>query len=144
MPQSYHRTCLICHKTFSTSRSWQKTCSEECRKEHYIKQQNRQGIFPTLASGTTGAIAELAVSTDLLKKEYSVFRALSPSCFCDLIAIKKDQILRVEVRTGYKSNSGKIAFSLITHGEIDCFGIYIPIENEVGYFDLNKKEIKLK
>lgn len=48
-------------------------------------------------------MAELRVSTDLLSKGFHVFRNVSPSGPCDLIAFKDDRILRVEVCTGYRN-----------------------------------------
>ncbi len=53
-----------------------------------------------LNPSTTGAYHELKVSLDLISKGYEVFRALSPSCSCDLIALKNGKSLRVEVTTG--------------------------------------------
>ena len=41
--------------------------------------------------GTTGAIAELVVATDLLGRGYEVFRALSPSCSGDLAVLKNGE-----------------------------------------------------
>ena len=53
-----------------------------------------------LAVGTVGAIHELAVSADLLRRGYAVFRALSPSCSCDLVIMKNGVLQRVEVTSG--------------------------------------------
>ncbi len=50
-------------------------------------------------------------SADLIKKGYEVFRALSPSCSCDLIAKKGSKILRIEVRTGQiYANTGRLSY----------------------------------
>lgn len=48
-------------------------------------------------------MAELRVSTDLLSKGFHVFRNVSPSGPCDLIAFKDEKILRIEVCTGYRN-----------------------------------------
>lgn len=57
-----------------------------------------------LSTGKVGAISELIVCADLLKKGWEVFRTVSQSCSCDLIVIKNKKILRIEVRTGrYRS-----------------------------------------
>lgn len=51
----------------------------------------------TFDSGTQGAINELVVAQDMLRKGFQVFRAVAPCASCDLIAIRGDTILRVEV-----------------------------------------------
>jgi hypothetical protein len=56
-----------------------------------------------LASATVGALGELLVAADLLIRGYEVFRAISPSCSCDLAILKDGKLLRVEVRTGYRT-----------------------------------------
>jgi hypothetical protein len=55
-----------------------------------------------------GAIGELIVAADLLKKGYHVFRSCSPSCPCDLAILKDEKLFRVEVKTTQYSrpNSG--------------------------------------
>lgn len=53
-----------------------------------------------LPTGTTGALNELLVCTDLLERGYHVFRSVSPSCPCDLVAYRPGQIpRRIEVKT---------------------------------------------
>lgn len=54
---------------------------------------------PMLSTGVSGACGELAVSVDLLRRGYEVFRAVSPACSCDLVALKDGKSYRVEVRT---------------------------------------------
>jgi Holliday junction resolvase len=44
-------------------------------------------------------MSELFVCFDLLKNGYSVFRSVSPSCFCDVIAIKDGIVKKFEIRT---------------------------------------------
>ena len=62
-----------------------------------------------LPAGTVGAIAELRVSVDLLSKGYEVFRALNPSCPCDLAILCDNRLFRVEVRTAHRSGyTGKV------------------------------------
>ena len=48
-----------------------------------------------LSTATVGAISELVVCVDLAKKGYEVFRAISPSCSCDLIARKNNICRRI-------------------------------------------------
>lgn len=53
-----------------------------------------------IPTGTVGAIGELRVAIDLLSKKYEVFKALSPSCSCDLAILKNGKLKTIEVRTG--------------------------------------------
>ena len=135
--------CSTCKKEFTSSWSHQKTCSEECRKGRENEMWGRY-VDKSIPAGTVGAISELAVSVDLMEKGYAVFRALSQSCFCDVIAIKGNKQLRIEIRTGYITRATKkLSFPTITHGEIDAYGIYERNENKCYYFNKKLKEIKL-
>jgi PD-(D/E)XK endonuclease len=59
-----------------------------------------------LSHGTAGALAELVVAIDLLQRGYDVFRSVSPSCSCDLVAQKDGVLTTIEVRTGLKFEKG--------------------------------------
>jgi hypothetical protein len=51
-------------------------------------------------NGTLGAERELLVAAELMLRGYHVFRALSPSSPCDLIAYREDRTpIRIEVRS---------------------------------------------
>ena len=99
--------CPGCGEIFIITRKGKRYCSKSCRVKHECKWKS-SGIKGVCA-GTVGAIAELVVSTDLLKRGFAVFRALSPSCSCDLVILKSNKLLRLEVKTGYRNpQSGKI------------------------------------
>ena len=59
-----------------------------------------------LPTATVGAISELRVAIDLFEKGYEVFRALSPTCSCDLAILNDGKLLRVEVKTAYRNTKG--------------------------------------
>lgn len=59
-----------------------------------------------MAPGDVGAWGELVVSADLMRRGYCVFRAFSPSCPCDLIAMRDGKLLRVEVTKGRRYVKG--------------------------------------
>lgn len=59
-----------------------------------------------MPTGTVGAISELVVAVDLLRKGYEVFRALSVNASCDLAIIKDGVLLRIEVRTAHTNKNG--------------------------------------
>lgn len=93
-------TCLGCGMPVKTSVPNKKYCSEVCRRKT-VYPAKQHGDLPT---GTCGAINEYRVAVDLLKRGYQVFRAMSPSCSCDLAVLHNKRLLRVEVTTGYRVN----------------------------------------
>ena len=105
------KICSFCGKPFKTRISTAGYCNPICRKSGERGKYRTLNPVSGLSHGTVGAIAELRVSTDLLQKGYEVFRALSPSCSCDLAILKNGILYRVEVRTGYKNLSGNLYYS---------------------------------
>ena len=89
------------------------TCSPLCSSLR--RKALRRELNPTTAlpSATTGAISELRVGVDLLMRGFEVFRALSPSCSCDLAILREGKLLRVEVRTGtvYRKANGDLTYN---------------------------------
>ena len=132
----------MCNVKYESSWSHQKTCSEDCRNSRQAKIWGRYGD-KTIPNGTVGAISEITISADLMKKGYAVFRALSQSCLCDVIAIKNNKILKIEVRTGYVDKNKKVSFPHNTHGEIDIYGIYVRAEDKCYYFSNKSKLVEL-
>lgn len=92
------------------SRPWAKTCSKKCSRERAFKVYREMNPPTGLATATVGAIAELAVAADLMGRGYEVFRALSPSCSCDLALNIDGRLIRVEVRTGYLTKGGRLTY----------------------------------
>lgn len=82
--------------------------------------------------GDTGAVAEMLVCVDLLRRGYAIFRAVSPQCPCDLIAMAGGRCWRVEVRTGrLNPPTGRVGVSV---RETDHFDILaVVVGNDVGY-----------
>lgn len=77
-------------------------CSADCRRTVQVNPYTSPytgGL--KLPTGTSGAISELRVCCDLLAHGFEVFRAVSPSCSCDLAILRDGRLLRIEVRTGY-------------------------------------------
>lgn len=98
--------CKQCGEFIPTNR-WS-FCSTECRRKYNREQYRLQNPFKGTTRSTTGAISELRVAVDLMSKSYSVFRSMSPSCPCDLVILKDGKLLRVEVRTTYRTTGGNI------------------------------------
>lgn len=138
---NFNPICPVCSKQFKTCSSNKKLCSKVCKREFY---KTVYGNFGSpLTSATIGSIAELAVSVDLLKKGFAVFKALSPSCYCDVIAVKKDMELKLEVRTGYRLLNGDLTFpmklSKYDLGNISGFAVMEKHTGNISYFNLNKE-----
>lgn len=137
------KKCRLCGIGFIAKPKTKLTCSRECGKKYATLATGRKTYGNELPSATIGAISEIEVAMFLMRKEYSVFRALSQACFCDLIAVKGEIILKVEARTGYIGENGKVTYPKTQRGVIDCYGIYIPRSKQVMFFDLDHKEIIL-
>jgi len=130
-----------CGNEFTPIYHSQRYCSTGCRVQmDRLAHPGRPGRIPGMPSATTGAVSEMAAAIDLMKRGYEVFRALSPACSCDLIALGPSGPLRVEVRTGYRSPvSGALVFARNTasrgHGEdaLDHYAVVIGYGAEIAY-----------
>jgi hypothetical protein len=103
-----------------------KYCDPSCQTKYWKKRYAGQNTLWNLPSGTVGAINELRVGVDLLAKGYAVFRALSPSCLCDLVLLFDDRAFRVEVTTGHRSSSGKLYFPAKDPARYDVLAVVLP------------------
>lgn len=122
------RLCIVCQKSLPEKYQTQtKFCSSRCRRIRYAQRYGVNSAHPGLAPGTVGAMNELRVCVDLLALGYDVFRAMSPSCSCDLAILREGQLLRVEVRTGYENRTTKtLVTSKGTPSKFDVFAIVLP------------------
>lgn len=117
-----------CGKEFRSARQQQLYCTSLCanamRKAKWRKENPPSGL-PT---PTTGAIAELIVSVDLMKRGFSVFRAMSSACHCDLAVLKNRRLCRVEVKTVYRGVSGKPVRPECDGDKFDVLAMVLPGE----------------
>ena len=92
-------------------------------------------------------MVELIISVDLMKKGYAVFRALSPSCICDLIIFKKEsKLFEIEVKTGYQAENSRLIFPRKRDKEKDgrIYAIWERNTGQIFYLEqttLNKIEL---
>ena len=100
--------CKHCKSFFEPDHKAKLYCSHKCRIKKHRFQSRFHGMG--LSDGTVGAISELEVSVDLMKKNFHVFRALSPSACCDLLILKNGVLKSVEVRTGYENPNKKVVY----------------------------------
>lgn len=123
--------CDFCQEVLSDERYRRnaKYCSLECRNSAYARKFMASEKKSDVNTGTRGAIGELAASADLLERGYYVYRAVSPSCPCDLTVVKNGVTLRVEVTTGsYYGATKKINFppKTKTQQHFDVLAIVLP------------------
>lgn len=122
------KICIICGEKIRGKGL--KYCSSKCRRQRTMEQYVSQNPFRSKNSSTTGAISELRVAVDLMSRGYDVFRALSSACPCDLAILKDNELLKVEVKTAYKSTSGKL-YKSIKKRKVDHYAWVL--NNEIIY-----------
>src|SRR4051794_26510128 len=99
LPESTPRVCRVCQSPIPVgTHASRRFCSPECRQTHYRKASGRPDDWPSTA--TVGAMQELLVCADLMRRGWHVFRAMSPACPADIVAYKDgDDPIRIQVRT---------------------------------------------
>ncbi len=128
--------CVVCNKEIDGSVprfNLKKYCSPECRKEY--SQRRHREINPIIwdgipakqgiSLGTVGAAGELLVAVHLMGQGHHVFRALSPSCPCDLVVLKNKKLCTIEVRKGQQNRSGTCNFSHKNSDFADYYGVML-------------------
>jgi len=110
--------CKGCGKSFLVRVHNKKFCSPKCfgainRRRYY----GTEAAYPGRSTATVGAIGELRVCVDLMGRGFDVFKAVSPSCPCDLAVLCNGELAQFEVRTGYRSHVTGKSWS---HAPKDC------------------------
>ena len=128
--------CVHCNDNFlPTQRAGmkQKFCSPKCSKEwRYAQSYGVNYRRDKLSTGATGAMVELIVSVDLMKKKFEVFRALSPASSCDILAMKNGKSYPLEIRTGVYSADKKVAY-FHTNIKAPYIVVYTMIDDKIHY-----------
>lgn len=101
----------------------QKYCSRRCSQYAYARRGENSWREGTV-TGTIGAVGELLVSADLLKRGYHVFRSLSPNAVCDLAIITGARAIRVEVTKGNRARTGKAYYSPHNAANYDVIAVW--------------------
>lgn len=136
------KSCELCGRKFQSRLSTQRFCSVACRKKASINERGLRSFDGVkLTTGTSGAIRELIVCTDLMLRGFPTFRAISASCPCDLIVLAGEKILRVEVTCGYMRRDGSIGWPAHDTSTYDVIAIvmtdhsihYVPNVFDVAY-----------
>lgn len=135
MSISNETSCLECGHQIPTKRlSWKTTkfCSNRCRQIAYNKNTTQRSAYKHLSPGTVGALHELTVACDLIRRGFHVFRAISASCVCDLAILKGKKLVRVEVTTGYHTVAGNITYPLHDPSNYDIMAVVV--KGGITYF----------
>ena len=104
-------------------------CSQRNRLRRFGIRNESSNL--NLHSSVIGAMNELKICYDLLRRGFEVFRSVSPTCSCDLITMKGGKIIRVEVKTCHKSSkTGKLFFDKT---KIRGDFVALVFQNEIQY-----------
>ena len=107
--------CQYCNKQIPREEVGRNTkycsarCSHAASLARYLTGRNTHKK-DDVATATTGAIHELLICVDLMWRGYHVFRAQSPCCPCDVIAMIDGDTYKVEVTTGKKTMDGRCSY----------------------------------
>ncbi len=99
-------------------------CSSDCRRKFYRDKYRQNNPQPVISTGSMGAVGEMIVASDLLLRGFAVYRAVSQSSPCDLIATRGDAILRVEVTKGIRTMLGCVNWAKHDEKNYDHLAIY--------------------
>jgi PD-(D/E)XK endonuclease len=131
-----HITCRNCKAVLSEAKQRRRAvfCTHRCRKEKEFAKYRQVCPKRPHSTSTTGAISELIVAADLLRRGYEVFRAVSPGCSCDLAVLRDGVLKRIEVRTGSR-HTGALTFSSKAHEahRYDVMAVCVPETGEIVY-----------
>ena len=111
-------------------------CSRKCGADFQTKRVKE--LNPHIgkqSTASTGAISEMIICADLLRRGFSVFRSVSPACECDILILLNGKFARVEVKTAYLLPSGKAMYTL-TKGQDekhDILALVFHADNRVEY-----------
>lgn len=97
------------------------------------KRYRKNNVYPTVPSGTVGAIHELMVACDLLRRGCKVYRSLTPNG-TDLAVVSEGFLYTVEVTTGSRSTTGRLIYPKHDPETYDVIGVVVKEEEEIAYF----------
>lgn len=130
------RQCKNCTKEFEVHHKSKKFCTSRC-KDLFCHRKS-QHIPNHLSTGTTGAMIELLVSADLIRKGYYVFRNVGPHGPCDIIAMKNNKQYLIEVKTKSFKSNGEIRlfkpvnpngkYDIVAYGDFESVVYNPPLE----------------
>lgn len=129
--------CIQCGKEWTPTLQKRagKMCSTPCRNawnKNAVKPLNH---LPMRCTADKGALSELVASADLLRKGYQVFRSVSASATCDMLAMDSNGILRIEVKSAVITPAGTFTYTTpLNLSNSDHVCAVNPLTFEVRYF----------
>lgn len=80
-------------------------------------------------------MSELLVAADVICRGYEAYRATASQSSCDLVAIKGDTVLRIEVKTGQRSLDGELRCYVRNNqkGKHDTVAVVDPASGQITY-----------
>lgn len=102
-------------------------------KKPILKRPRTHGLANPVSAGACG---ELLICADLIPRGLDVFRSVSPSAKCDLVAIHRAapfKSIRIEVRNGYRNPNGNLVYSKArtTDGSCDVIAVWVKDEGAI-------------
>lgn len=81
----------------------------------------------SLSSNVSGAVAEMLVCVDLMRRGLDVYRSVSPSGRCDVVAICRTTgaVNRIEVKCGLRDKAGRVKCQVGKHNSFDTLAIFV-------------------
>ena len=105
-------------------------------------QKKLDPIFDRMSPHHAACVCEMIVCTDLLLRRFDVYKSVTTSGLCDLVAVDRSSgaCIRIEVKTARKTETGRIVHSPTHNNSFDVlalvFGdesiIYIPSLDETN------------
>lgn len=93
-----------------------------------------------------GNVGELAVAKDLTLRGYNVFTELGDLSKIDLIAVKEEKLIRIQVKTMWDSSDGVVGISSRSAGpgykynytsrDIDIIALYVADRDDIIYVNI--------
>lgn len=127
--------CAHCQREFSYYGGKKiRYCTRKCREIHNGTRPEKW--YQGLTTGEIGSWGELIVAADMMRRGWKVFRAVTPSSPCDMVAFKKDRIVRVEVTLARRGRTGKVYFPAHNEDNYDVLALVFP-DSSIEYRNLD-------
>lgn len=104
---------------------------EQARRDHMAfvgLPAGSTGPMSELDTRRKGMIAEMLVAMDLTRKGFEIYRHMSDMAPCDMIAVKDERILRVEVKFAGSARPRYICFS----SKFDVLAV-VAVDESISY-----------
>ena len=132
-PELPNKVCPVCTTEFTPDRKNRKFCSKKCSVQNVACTSGHGAFADNVTTTMIGAVAELAISSDLYANGYHVYRSLTSNGPVDLIAVKEQNIRMIEVRTGWYTKYGVLSFSKDRSKQATEFAVFIHSDKTIHY-----------